>query len=310
MRLSHLFAASTLLALTTWSLAQTGLGGTQWTNDLSLERITLDYPGANASATAKAYALPPNADVTVLVTVHNRSSNPALPFRIDLTAGGQSIGSIPGSSVPSQGEKQFSLKWSPRQGGQGQGQVMATLVVNSPSANKQPCSNCRNSKVSSQQRYPGQAAPPRCNFPYSSCNLGDMGSVCSCHPTVDDPTNNSVSAAYQMDGPGGVKPTSPSGSADGIDLVVDSAYVKPSVAKMGTYEAYVRVGNQGTRPCPGSFDVEVSVGSMKRMVTFRGGLRPNESKTEIVEFTKDGPCHVLIDPRNAIPEAKKDNNSL
>jgi len=135
-----------------------------------------------------------------------------------------------------------------------------------------------------------------------------MGSPCSCHPSEDDPRNNTSRAAYQVNGEGANTPAQPT-SADGIDLQVDSCYVQASVAKMGTYEAFVTISNQGNRPHSGMIDVEVSVGSMTRTLTFRGGLKPGEVKTETIEFTKSGRAKAVVDPKNTIKEAREDNNS-
>lgn len=295
-----------ILGTVTWGSAQPGLGGIQWTHDLSVTQISLQYPGSNASATGRYYTIEPNTEVTVLVTVKNLSSNPSMPYRLELTAGGQSIGTLPGTSVPSQGEKQFSFKWKPTQ--PGQGDVEARLGLNSDS-NKQACASCRSARGStgSQRNYSVREQDARCNFP-TSCSVGSMGAPCGCHPTTDNPRNNSAKAAYQVAGDSPPPPVQPT-SIDGVDLKIDSAYTKASVAKMGTYEAYITISNQGNRAHTGMIEAEVTVGTMTRTVTFTGGLKPGESKTEIVEFTKSGRCKVVLDPKNTIKEADETNNS-
>lgn len=90
----------------------------------------------------------------------------------------------------------------------------------------------------------------------------------------------------------------------------DSCYVQASIVKIGTYEAFLTVSNRGNRPCSGIVDAEVTVGSMTRMVSFRGGFKAGEARNEIVEFTRTGPVKVVVDPRNALKEAREDNNQF
>lgn len=288
------------------ALAQTGLGGIPWTHDLSVEQIQLQFAGANASATAREYTIDPETDVTVFVTVKNRSSNPSLPFRLDCTAGGQSVGSVPGSSVPSQGEKQFSMKWKTPPSGKGNFEARLNFTSALPGGSKSTCSTCKSARGNSRPSYSTLTESARCSFP-NSCTVGSMGSVCSCHPTADAPYNNSSKAAYVIRGEAEPKPPQQN-TADGIDLQVDGCYTSASIAKMGTHDAFVTISNRGNRAHSGSIDVEVTVGSKTRTVTFRGGLKPGEVKTEKVEFTKEGQCKAVVDPKNSIRESNEENN--
>lgn len=297
--------ASLVLALSVGARSQPGLGTVSWTHDLSVDTISLQYPGANASATARAYSIPPNTEVMVLVTVRNHSSNPSPGFRIDFNAGRDSIGSITGSSVPSQGEKQFSVKWKPVNPGPGAVEARLNITSSLPGANKTTCASCKSAKGSASPRYSSNTSSEVCSYP-NSCTVGSMGSVCGCHPTADDPRNNSVRAAYQL---GGDAPSAGE-NADGVDLQVDSCYLQASIVKMGTYEAFLTVSNRGTRPCSGMVDAEVTVGGNTRTVSFRGGIKAGEAKTQIVEFTRSGAIKVVVDPKNSVKEAKEDNNQF
>lgn len=285
------------------ALAQTGLGGIPWTHDLSVEQIQLQYAGSNASATARQYTIDPETDVMVFVTVKNRSSNPSLPFRLDCTAAGRPVGSIPGSSVPSQGEKQFSMKWKAPQTGNGNFEARLNFVSALPGGSKATCSNCKSARGTRSSSYSTQSQNARCSYP-NSCTVGSMGSVCSCHPTADAPYNNNSRTAYVISGEVEVAPT----QQDGVDLQVDGCYTSASIAKMGTYDAFVTISNRGNRAHSGSIDVEVTVGSRTRTVTFRGGLRPGEVKSEKLEFTKSGQCKAVVDPKNGIRESNEENN--
>ncbi len=298
------------------TLAQPGLGGINWTHDLSVDPVNLVYPGSNNSATASSYTVEANTPIDVQVLVKNLSSNRSSAYSIKLAwssgeGGLTDIATVNGSPLPYNGQMMHSLKWTAAQSGKLTLWAHLTPTGALPGAGKQPCVECkraRSNRTSSSSRLPGEAAPGQCYFPSGSCTLGDMGGLCSCHPTADNPQNNSRNVSVLVNGGKGTTPASVP-SADGVDLVVEGAYVTPSIAKLGSYDAAVTIANRGNRAHSGMIQVEVTVGRNKRMVTLTGGLRPGEVKTELVEFTKDGACKVVVDPGNSIRESNETNNS-
>ncbi|MFN8608050.1 MAG: CARDB domain-containing protein [Vulcanimicrobiota bacterium] len=273
-----------------------------WTHDVGLGALSLRYAGSERNTNASFYSVAAGTEITATVPVQNYSSNPSVPYRVDITVNGRTVASENGSGLPSNGTKEHYLKWKADLAGRWQ--VLATLTYTKPlpGASRTACRECK-------------TGSGRCNYP-NSCSNGTGNEVCGCHAVADNPNNNVARANLEVQGgnnlpgatqPGGV-PTTPSAS-EGVDLIVESANLSPSGVKTGVYEAHFTVTNIGSAPATGSFGVEVSMDSIRQNFRITGGLKPGESKSGMVEFLRNGYIRVVVDPRNEIKESNKSNNS-